>query len=158
MPDPIPSRDREGADDRGELERRIQQLERQLEKEHEVRAELEGRLQLHQAQLLELSRSVRSILRSRTWRVLSSVGGRLLSVQSFGARRLDALQKAVARTRSGSAAPGPLISVLMPVFETPEKLLRRSIDSVLAQTYANWELCIADDHSTRPYVRAVLET
>jgi GT2 family glycosyltransferase len=157
MPGPIPSRDREGADDRGELERRIQELERQLEKERELTTELEGRLQLHQTQLLELSRSVRSILRSRIWRVLSTVGGGLLSIQSLGARRLDALQRAVARTRSGTATSGPLISVLMPVFETPEEWLRRSIDSVLAQTYANWELCIADDHSTQPHVRAVLE-
>ena len=76
MPDPLPSRDREGANDRDELERRIQQLEQQLEKEQELRAELEGRLQLQQTQLLELSRSIRSILRSRIWRVLSAVGGR----------------------------------------------------------------------------------
>jgi GT2 family glycosyltransferase len=158
MPDPLPSRDREGADERDELERRIQQLEQRLEKERELRAELEGRLQLHQTQLLELARSIRSILRSRIWRVLSTVGGRLLSVQSFGARRLDALQKAFARTRSGTGAPGPLISVLMPVFDPPEELLRRSIDSVLAQSYANWELCIADDHSRQAHVRAVLES
>lgn len=50
----------------------------------------------------------------------------------------------------------PLISVLMPVYNTPEKLLREAIDSVRAQIYENWELCIADDCSTKPYVRRVL--
>lgn len=35
-------------------------------------------------------------------------------------------------------------SVLVPVFNTPEKYLREMIESVEAQTYANWELCIAD--------------
>ncbi len=35
-------------------------------------------------------------------------------------------------------------SILMPVYNTPEKFLRQAIDSVLAQTYANWQLCIAD--------------
>jgi glycosyltransferase involved in cell wall biosynthesis/2-polyprenyl-3-methyl-5-hydroxy-6-metoxy-1,4-benzoquinol methylase len=50
----------------------------------------------------------------------------------------------------------PLVSVLMPVFDTPEPLLRRAIDSVLGQLYPHWELCIADDASKRPHVRRVL--
>ncbi len=144
--------------DTHELERRLHELEAQLERERDARAELEGHLQLHQAQLLELSRSVRSILRSRIWRVLCTAGGGLLSVQAFSARQLEALRRAAARRRAGTGAAGPLISVLMPVYETPEAWLRRSIDSVLAQTYPNWELCIADDHSTQPNVRRILET
>ena len=35
-------------------------------------------------------------------------------------------------------------SILMPLYNTPEKFLRQAIDSVRAQTYANWELCMAD--------------
>lgn len=50
----------------------------------------------------------------------------------------------------------PLISVLMPVYNTPEKLLREAIESVRAQVYENWELCIADDCSTEPHVKRVL--
>lgn len=38
----------------------------------------------------------------------------------------------------------PLISVVVPTYETEELFLRQMIDSVIAQTYENWELCIAD--------------
>lgn len=43
----------------------------------------------------------------------------------------------------------PLISVLMPVFNVDPQILDRAVQSVLAQTYDNWELCIADDCSTK---------
>lgn len=38
----------------------------------------------------------------------------------------------------------PLISILVPVYKTDEKKLSLMIESVLAQTYKNLELCIAD--------------
>ena len=38
----------------------------------------------------------------------------------------------------------PLISILVPLYNTPEKFLRDMIESVLAQTYSNWQLCLAD--------------
>lgn len=51
----------------------------------------------------------------------------------------------------------PTVSVVMPVYNTAENLLRQAIESVLAQGYPYWELCIADDASTEPHVRTVLE-
>ena len=51
----------------------------------------------------------------------------------------------------------PMISILTPVYNTPEKWLRRAIESVLEQHYPHWELCIADDCSTAPHVRRILE-
>jgi glycosyltransferase involved in cell wall biosynthesis len=36
------------------------------------------------------------------------------------------------------------ISIITPLFNTPEKYLKELIDSVLDQTYSNWELCLAD--------------
>jgi glycosyltransferase involved in cell wall biosynthesis len=41
----------------------------------------------------------------------------------------------------------PLISVIMPVFNV-EKYIREAVDSVLAQTYENWQLVIVDDCSS----------
>lgn len=36
------------------------------------------------------------------------------------------------------------ISILVPLYNTPDVFLREMLDSVLAQTYENWELCLAD--------------
>lgn len=36
------------------------------------------------------------------------------------------------------------ISILVPLYNTPENFLREMIDSVMNQTYENWELCLAD--------------
>ena len=36
------------------------------------------------------------------------------------------------------------ISILVPLWNTPEDFLREMLDSVKKQTYANWELCHAD--------------
>lgn len=35
-------------------------------------------------------------------------------------------------------------SILMPLYNTPEKFLRQAIESVIDQTYEGWELCMAD--------------
>ncbi|MCR5478038.1 MAG: glycosyltransferase family 2 protein [Lachnospiraceae bacterium] len=37
-----------------------------------------------------------------------------------------------------------LFSILVPLYNTPDIFLREMIDSVQAQTYAGWELCLAD--------------
>jgi len=51
----------------------------------------------------------------------------------------------------------PTVSILMPVYNCPEKYLRKAIESVLAQSYANWQLCIADDCSTEENIRQILQ-
>lgn len=51
----------------------------------------------------------------------------------------------------------PLISIIMPVYNTPERWLMKAVHSVQAQVYPNWELCIADDASPQPHVRPLLE-
>lgn len=50
----------------------------------------------------------------------------------------------------------PVISVVMPVYNPEEIYLRACIDSVLAQSYPNWELCMADDKSPKEHVQRVL--
>lgn len=50
----------------------------------------------------------------------------------------------------------PLISIILPVYNTDEKWLSRSINSVISQIYPNWQLCIADDASIKPHVRKLL--
>jgi len=50
----------------------------------------------------------------------------------------------------------PRISVLMPVYRPDPRLLGRAIDSVFAQSYPDWELCIADDCSGSAGITALL--
>ena len=50
----------------------------------------------------------------------------------------------------------PLISVLMPVYNTDRRWLKAAIQSVRDQLYPNWELCIADDASTDAKVGRIL--
>ena len=51
----------------------------------------------------------------------------------------------------------PVISIIMPVFNTPKRFLHEAIESVLNQVYPYWELCIADDASTESNVKPILE-
>lgn len=51
----------------------------------------------------------------------------------------------------------PLISVVMPTYNSRQVWLIEAIESVRRQIYTNWELCIADDASTDKAIRPILE-
>jgi glycosyltransferase involved in cell wall biosynthesis len=51
----------------------------------------------------------------------------------------------------------PLISIIVPTYNTDPKHLAECFDSVLAQSYDNWQLCVADDCSTDSRVREIIE-
>ncbi|WP_217362977.1 glycosyltransferase [Roseicella sp. DB1501] len=73
--------------------------------------------------------------------------------------RFDTLRetdRAAIRAHIAAMPAPPLISVVMPAYETPEPLLRAAIASVRAQLWPHWELCIADDASPSPHVARVL--
>lgn len=120
----------------------------------------------HQRAGLPLSRLLRS-----GWRTLRDGGARGVAAALRGranagsdyaawiarhdtltAERLSELRKSISTLPSR-----PQIAVLMPVYNTPEALLRAALGSVLGQVYEHWELCIADDCSTEPHVAAVLD-
>ena len=54
--------------------------------------------------------------------------------------------------------PTPMLSVLLPVHNTPEAFLRDCVESVRRQRHRKWELCVVDDGSEAPQVRRLLET
>lgn len=51
----------------------------------------------------------------------------------------------------------PRVSVIMPVYDPPLHFLERAISSVQNQLYPDWQLCIADDCSTNPKIRELLQ-
>ena len=51
----------------------------------------------------------------------------------------------------------PLISIIVPVYRTPEKYFREMADSVIAQTYPYWELCIANASPDDVRLKTILE-
>lgn len=51
----------------------------------------------------------------------------------------------------------PIITILMPVRDPEPLYLKKALASVLAQTSPRWRLCIADDASTEPEIRQILD-
>src|SRR6266403_2067526 len=78
-----------------------------------------------------------------------------LWIQRFDTWSTDDL--AALRRQMRSFQLKPRLSIIMPVYNTDPRWLRRAIDSVLAQIYPHWELCISDDASTVAEVRDVIE-
>jgi len=56
-----------------------------------------------------------------------------------------------------TASSAPVISVLTPVHDPPLEMLQEAVASVLGQTYPKWELCLVDDGSRDPRVKAALQ-
>jgi GT2 family glycosyltransferase len=60
------------------------------------------------------------------------------------------------RQRGHKFSRSPKLSIVVPVYNPPAEYLEAMIESVKQQTYANWELCLADA-SPKEYVRPILE-
>ena len=69
----------------------------------------------------------------------------------------DAQQRQSLQQACDALTIQPLISIVMPTYNTVAEHLERAIQSVQAQIYPHWQLCIADDASPKPHVRAILE-
>ncbi len=71
-------------------------------------------------------------------------------------RRLDE-KKLLEKARRGAKTSGQTgFSVVLPTYNTDPDLLSECLQSVVRQTYSNWELCIADDASTSQATLEVL--
>ncbi|TDV14425.1 glycosyltransferase family 2 protein [Paraburkholderia caballeronis] len=107
--------------------------------------------------------AVRELIRREGWREACGKIVRVVDRQDRYQRWIDAYEPErddafqPLRDELGQLARLPLISVVVPVFNTPAHLLSGMIESVLGQIYPHWELCIADDASSEPHVRCLLD-
>lgn len=71
-------------------------------------------------------------------------------------KKYGVTEEELARQRQETFENSPCFSIAVPLYQTKEKYLREMIESVQAQTYTNWELCLADgsgsEHSLAPIV------
>jgi GT2 family glycosyltransferase len=70
----------------------------------------------------------------------------------------DAAELAALRSQAEALPRPPHFSVVVPVHDIVEPLLRRCLDSVLSQAWERWEMCIVDDGSRAPHVGPVLDS
>jgi len=68
-------------------------------------------------------------------------------------RRTDAVRAAAAIAKLDQT---PLISIIVPVFNVDREWIMSAVDSVRKQFYPRWQLCIADDASTKADTIAAL--
>lgn len=145
-----------------------------------------GLINIRSAQVQQLGEQVEALRGSLTWRLSRAILDpldRLLGPRALGSvsgllrrgngrskeqgealyrewvRRHDTLSEAdrqAIRERVDKLARKPLISVILPVYNTDERYLRQAIESVLGQLYPHLELCVADDASTNERVREVI--
>lgn len=70
--------------------------------------------------------------------------------------RLEAADYATIARMTEALAWRPRFSFVLPAYNTPPALLCACLESLLAQTYPDFEICIADDHSPDPQVASTL--
>ncbi len=63
--------------------------------------------------------------------------------KSYGTNSMPSIEE-IKRQRETVFSKDITISILVPLYNTPEKFLREMIESVINQTYVKWELCLAD--------------
>ncbi len=82
---------------------------------------------------------------------LAKTYARWLSEQELSDEQLKYQQ-----VSSSTFAYQPLISVVVPVYDTPGAYFRTMFESVLSQTYSNWELILVDDASPHDTIRGLV--
>ena len=131
---------------------RTQELRRFLRRSYARERELKEALEKEISLRKEREELIKAIVNSFSWRLTEPL--RRFKVWLSGKKGEE---KERSSFKIESLKYQPLISVIVPVYNPPKEFLVRCLESVFAQTYPHWELCIADDASSKPYVKEVLE-
>jgi O-antigen biosynthesis protein len=103
-----------------------------------------------------MKKAMKSYLATQSWPLPDPTGNDHYP-EYLKANALSAEQLSQMRAQSTRMDWKPVFSIVVPTYNVEARWLRAMIHSVLAQAYPYWELCIADDASTQPHVRQVLE-
>lgn len=92
--------------------------------------------------------SIKGVLKSNS-KTLVLYKALVCLIKSGPKRFLSKVKKHLKRKKTIVSNPnntlsGPKISILVPLYHTPEEYLREMLESVIKQTYSNWELCLCD--------------
>ena len=97
----------------------------------------------------------------------AALAGKIISKVKTASTREIPYQKWITRHLPGKAELekqrrtklkyNPKISIVVPLYKTPEKYLRRLVESVQEQTYSNWELCLSDGSGADSPVAGILK-
>ena len=79
----------------------------------------------------------------------------IATYEAWYAAYAQALSKRVAAGRT-EGAPQPLVSIVCPVYRPGLREFEAAVQSVLAQTWTNWELVLVDDGSKTPELTALI--
>lgn len=63
----------------------------------------------------------------------------------------------LSRQRKETFDCAPKISIVVPLYKTKEEYLKQLVDSVKAQTYTNWELCLSDGSGKHSPIASYLQ-
>lgn len=106
--------------------------------------------------LLSLTKKVFFYIKKRNIILNNKNSSEGIAIEIFNKQQSEILNNDI-KNQINNFIFNPLISVIMPVYNTPAKWLDLAIESVLNQYYNNWELCIVDDYSSKKETREILE-
>jgi len=125
---------------------------------HLVDDQLEGRLLEITAKVERLHGEI-TRLRSDLTDILPKPTYNLGDYDRWARRYYDHLRARVsarraAEAQAGKVRPQPLVSILVPTYKPMMSDFTAAVESVLSQTYTNWELIIIDDGGKSPEIAA----
>ncbi|MBB3258019.1 glycosyltransferase involved in cell wall biosynthesis [Paraburkholderia bannensis] len=111
--------------------------------------------------VLPVARAAMGVIRRQGLGGVRSLLSRAARTDDYGAwiarfDTIDEASRASLRDKVAQLKGRPRISIVVPVFNPRAEHLRDMLESVLAQIYPDWELCLCDDASTEPHVAEIL--
>ncbi len=110
----------------------------------------------HRVKVMRLPLAQQAARRWRRWFPRNAPDGRKEAERALYRTWMSLYERDVPRPHRSDPAD-PLISIVVPVHETPAAFLRELLASIAAQTSDRWQLCAVDDGSASPEPWRILQ-